>query len=343
MLSTESDNKHLIISDFGAFIGKKSERVVVKTNGQLSAEVPMVNLEQIWIQSNGVTVSSDVISECMKHGIQINFLSRSGKPYAKLVSPNLIGTIVTRREQILAFYDQRGLNLAKAFVEGKTGNQINLLKYFAKYRKGANKVIYENVYQSIDRMEGIRAELKQLRGNSIDEVRPQMLSIEGRLANYYWNAVKLLIDGKIEFAGREHRGAIDPFNSLLNYGYGMLKQQILGALMLAGLDPFAGFMHVDRSGRESLVLDFMEEFRQPVVDRTVIAAVNKGTEIRMEGDYLAEQSRRYLAERIIERLNTEITFEGKRFALKRVIQKQARRAAMFLRGEGKYRSYIGGW
>lgn len=332
-----------MISDFGSFVGKKSERVVVKTNGQLVAEVPMINLEQIWIQSSGVTVSSDVVSECMKHGIQINFLSRSGKPYAKLVSPNLVGTIVTRREQILAFYDQRGLNLARAFIEGKTSNQINLLKYFAKYRKGANKAIYDAIYQSVDRMEEIRTELKQVKGKCIDEVRPLMLSHEGRLANYYWNVVRLLVDGKIEFTGREHRGANDPFNSLLNYGYGMLKQQITGGLMLAGLDPFAGFMHVDRSGRESLVLDFMEEFRQPVVDRTVIALVNKGTEIHMEGDYLADQTRRYVAERIIERLNTEVTFEGKRFALRKVIQKQARRAALFLRGEAKYRPYIGGW
>jgi len=46
--------------------------------------------------------------------------------------------------------------------------------------------------------------------------------------------------------------------------------------MNAGLEPFAGFLHVDRSGKPSLVLDLMEEFRQPVVDRAIFSWLNKG-------------------------------------------------------------------
>jgi len=36
-----------------------------------------------------------------------------------------------------------------------------------------------------------------------------------------------------------------------------------------GLDPYAGYLHVDRSERPSLVLDLMEEFR-PHVDHLVL-------------------------------------------------------------------------
>ena len=56
-------------------------------------------------------------------------------------------------------------------------------------------------------------------------------------------------------------------NALLNYGYGILYSQVWSALTLAGLEPFAGFLHVDRPGKPSLVLDFIEEFRQPIVDQ----------------------------------------------------------------------------
>lgn len=59
----------------------------------------------------------------------------------------------------------------------------------------------------------------------------------------------MLTGERIIFPGRENRGAADPVNSLLNYGYGMLYQQVETALILAGLDPFGGFLHVDRSGR----------------------------------------------------------------------------------------------
>lgn len=39
--------------------------------------------------------------------------------------------------------------------------------------------------------------------------------------------------------------------------------------LLAGLDPYAGFVHVDRAGQPSLALDLIEEFRQMVADRTI--------------------------------------------------------------------------
>ena len=86
---------------------------------------------------------------------------------------------------------------------------------------------------------------------------------------------------KVNFPGREHRDSTDPVNSLLNYGYGMLYRQVEGAVILAELDPFGGYLHVDRPGKLSLVYDFVEEFRQQVVDRVVVAMLNKGAEIRM--------------------------------------------------------------
>jgi CRISPR-associated endonuclease Cas1 len=99
--------------------------------------------------------------------------------------------------------------------------------------------------------------------------------------------------------GREHRGAVDPVNSALNYGYGMLYNQVQHALLLAGLDPYAGFVHVDRPGKPSLVLDAIEEFRQPIVDRTVFGLLNKGVEIEVDdAGMLTQATRRLLAERV---------------------------------------------
>ena len=46
-------------------------------------------------------------------------------------------------------------------------------------------------------------------------------------------------------------GARDPFNAALNYGYGVLRSQVRQALLLAGLEPNAGFLHADRPGKPS--------------------------------------------------------------------------------------------
>lgn len=333
----------LLVTNFGSFLGKKSERLILKENGKLVTEIPFHDLEHVIIDTSGASLSTDLIRECMERGIQISFFTPSGKPYAKLVSPYLTGTVITRRQQLMAYYDERGVALSKLFIEGKLKNQVNVLKYFAKYRKGVDRDLFEQVYQIIDHINRISTELNDIKGKCIDDVRGRLMSVEGRAGNLYWQGIKYLTGERVDFPGREHRDSTDPVNSLLNYGYAMLYRQVEGAIILAGLDPFGGFLHVDRPGKLSLVYDFVEEFRQQVVDRVVVAMVNKGTEIKMEEGMLAAPTRRDLQERIRERLDAQERFQGKKYRLRTIIQMQARRIATFLRGEAKYRPFVGGW
>jgi CRISPR-associated protein Cas1 len=255
----------------------------------------------------------------------------------------LTATVQTRREQLMAYLDQRGVALAKAFVSGKIKNQVNTLKYFSKHRKEAKRDTYEAIMAAVKKMENICNELNNHYGEKIDELRGQFLSIEGRASAIYWDQVAQILEGKVDFPGREHRGAEDPFNSLLNYGYGILYSQVWSAVILAGLEPFAGFMHVDRPGKPSLVLDLIEEFRQPVVDRVVIAIFSKGTKVHLEEGRLSAETRKDFAGRILERLETTDNYEGKKCRLSTIIQRQSRCLASFVRGEGKYRPFVGGW
>lgn len=334
---------HLVVSNFGYSLGKKSERLLVRQKGAVVSETPFRDICQITISSRGVSLSTDVIQECSEHGIQINFLSFSGRPYAKLSSPHLTGTVVTRREQLLAYDDQRGVFLVKAFIEGKLRNQANVLKYFAKYRRAKDKEVYAQIYQSIDEIDSIRVQIRTLAGACVDDLRGRIFAMEGRSAHHYWDAFKLLVGERQDFPGRERRGATDPLNSALNYGYGMLYAQIEGAVMLAGLDPYAGFLHTDRPGKPSFVLDMVEEFRQVVVDRTVIAMVTKGPGLKMEEGRLTDATRKELARRVLERMNSQETHAGKKHKLRNIIHMQARRVAGYLRGEGKYRPFTGSW
>ncbi len=125
----------LAVHDFGAFLGLHSERVQVRKGKEVQREVPLLHLQHILIVAGGVTLSSDVISACVERGIQITFLTFGGRPYAHIVSPALSGTIRTRREQLLAYNDRRGVALATAFAMGKLNSQANQLRYMAKYRK----------------------------------------------------------------------------------------------------------------------------------------------------------------------------------------------------------------
>jgi len=333
----------VVVERYGAFIGKTSERLVVREQKRVVAEVPFADLEQLTIATGGAAISVDAIRACVEHGVQINFLSGAGRPYAKVTSPTLLGTVVTRREQMLAYTDRRGVEIARAVVEGKVRNQVNVLKYFAKHRRRADPALYDRIYAETRSMTEILTEAARLDGERIDDLRAQFLSVEGRAARRYWDLVGAILGTKVEFPGREHRGAADPLNAMLNYGYGILYGEGWGALLLAGLEPFAGFLHVDRPGKPSLVLDFVEQFRQQVVDRPVVAALSRGYQPKLVEGRLDEASRREVARLVRERLESSETHQGKKHRLKTVVHLQARALAGFLRGEGKYRAFVGAW
>ena len=109
----------LIISDYGTYLGKRSERVSVRyrDKDREKEEHALMDLDQIVITSRGVSMSSDLIEACTERGIEISFLSFNGKPYAKLNSPSLTATVISRREQLAAYHDERGLEIAKQFAD----------------------------------------------------------------------------------------------------------------------------------------------------------------------------------------------------------------------------------
>lgn len=343
MLVKSEDGSQLILSGYGLFLSKKSERLLVRKGKDVIYQFPFFRLGEIVVGSKGMSMSSDFLEEVCARGIRLSFLDYTGKPYAMVSSPMLTATVQARREQILAFADKRGLEFSKAVVIGKIKNQERLLRYFGKYLKAEA----EERFQRIDTIAGqLRALWKKVPGidaASVNEARGILMGTEGTAGRLYWDAVKEIIGHRVEFFGREHRGASDEVNSLLNYGYGILYSQVWGAVLNAGLEPFAGFLHVDRPGKPSLILDMVEEFRQPVVDRTVIAFINLGTNVGMKDGLLDADTRKAIGDRIVERLTATEPYRGKQFQIRSIIQMQARRLAGFLRGEGEYRAFSFKW
>ncbi len=324
--------QQLIADTYGAHVGKYSERLKVTQKGATLAQAPLLHLESVHILSMGVSISADALQSCCERGIPIFFLDSGGTPYASVYAAGLTGTVLTRREQLRAYDDARGRYLGLQFASGKIQNQAASLKYAARTRKDTpqGEELRLLAGEVLDHL----AWLEKLEGTVVDEVRGGLLAAEGNAARVYWQAARLLIPDHYNWCGREGRGALDPINSLLNYGYGILYGQVERALTLAGLDPYAGYVHVDRPGKPSLVLDFIEEFRQIAVDRVVFGlAARDFTVGQDENGLLSEDTRRSYAEHILKHLDSRARYEGQRYPLRQIIQKQARRLAAFLRGE----------
>ncbi len=93
-------------------------------------------------------------------------------------------------------------------------------------------------------------------------------NVEAEAARRYWP----LLFG----AGFRRDRDADGLNSLLNYGYAVLRAGVARAVMATGLHPGFGLKHSNRSNPMVLVDDLMEPFR-PLVDREVHRLMTLGT------------------------------------------------------------------
>jgi len=337
--------RDLVVDQYGAFLSKHQGRLRVTRKDEKLAEAPLMHLQRVLILGHGVSLSSDTIQACCLEGIPIHFLDSRGQPYAGLYSSGLTGTVLSRRAQLAAYLDHRGLDVAKALAWGKIANQAAFLRYAAKYRKDAAPDLYEALRSGAQRILDHHQELARIGGECVEDARELILSVEGRAAHHYWKALQELVPTQYEWPGRVGRSAQDPINSALNYGYGILYSQVERAIILAGLDPYAGFVHADRPGKPSLVYDLVEPYRVPAVDRVVIGLANKHVELPLDDrKRLDEGTRRMLADRVLARLDKPERYEGKRVLLRAIIQNQARHLTTFLRGERPaYEPFVVKW
>jgi CRISPR-associated protein Cas1 len=336
--------QHLIADQFGSHVGKYSERIKVTQKGETVAQAPLLHLETVTILNRGVSISADALEACCERGIPVHFLDSQGAPYATLYSAGLTGTVITRREQMRAYDDERGVQVGLGFAEGKIQNQSITLRYLAKTRKDtpAGEALLVAAAEVADNL----ARLAPLHGaKTIDAIRDGLLAVEGNAARQYWQAVRKVLPESYGWTARTGRGATDPINSLLNYGYGILYGQVEQSLVLAGLDPFAGFVHVDRPGKPSLTLDLIEEFRQEAVDRVVFGLANRRFTVEQdEKGWLSSGTRKQFASHILEHLETEVRYVGQKHALRQVIQMQARALTAYLRRErAAYSAFKATW
>lgn len=334
------------------FLGRQRNRFIIKKAGQKS-EFASDEVESIIFTSRGAAASTSALDLAVSRGIQVVFARYRGWPYAILMPTSMTGSVRARREQFLAYNDERGFLLSQSFVVGKLLNQSNLLKLMAKNRKQTSPILAEKMYAAGREIEGTIQKVRSLEVGPIDTQRQSIMNLEAEGARAYWEQVGSIIHEGFKFPGRKTRGATDPVNAMLNFGYQVvLFPEVWKAVSYAGLDPYAGYLHADRPGKPSLVLDMMEEFRQQLVDRTVLSLISRGvvkpddfsTSSPEQGRVLGGKVTKTLLEALEERLSTSAVFGDQRAPLSGFILAQARRVTkLLLRETVKYEPFFLGW
>ncbi len=333
----------LVVKDYGVKLLFRKGMIVISKNKNVLERVPLSSVEQIYVLTGSVLLTSKLIRACLRSFVDIVFIDHRGEPLGRVFPCVLGGTVVNRRAQYESFYDRRGVVIAKSVIYGKISNQASVLKYFARSRRRYDEMTSRELEGVAYEMDVIRDEVRRVDGKCVDDVRQDLLTIEAKAARKYWSAVAVIIHHDYRFNGRDPEGA-DVVNMSLNYGYGVLRSVVWRAVLLHGLDPYAGYVHVDRSGRPSLVLDVMEVFRPVIVDRAIVSmftASRPAIDEILDDGRLSSEFRSLILRRVLERLG-ESKMVGKTYHLiENVVYREVKKIVRYLRGnEETYEPYV---
>jgi CRISP-associated protein Cas1 len=250
----EEENMNLVINTFGAYLHRNGEMFCIKVDGK-TEEVSARKIRSI-ILAEGTALSTDVIRLAIEHNIDIVITKQSGDPLARIWhgKPGSIATI--RRQQLRIADTLMGVKWAKSWIVRKLDNQI---KYLLEMRDKRTRLSAE-MTEKIQFLKNTILKIENLQG-TLEEIRGSLQGLEGSAGKQYWEIISLLLPEKYHFKERSRNPAQDEFNCLLNYAYGVLYREVERACVIAGLDPYIGFIHTDNYNKPSLQFDLVENYR----------------------------------------------------------------------------------
>lgn len=264
--------KHLLntlyILSEDLYLTLDGENVVAKRGNAETGRIPLHTLEGI-LSFSYAGASPALMGACAERGIALSFYNPRGQFLARSQG-NCRGNVLLRKEQYRLPDDQvKSLKIARNFIVGKIFNARWVLE--RTVRDHGMRIDIKRVQAASTSL--VQSMEKARTCDSMDSLR----GIEGDAAATYFSVFgELVLRDKdaFHFSERIRRPPTDPINALLSLFYTVLANNCASALEGVGLDPYVGFMHVDRPGRVSLALDLIEEFRAIMVDRSVLTIVN---------------------------------------------------------------------
>jgi len=257
----------LFVTAPNAYLALENENICVLLEKEVKLRVPLLNLEAV-VQFGYPGASPALMGECAQRKIAMTFLTEHGRPLGQLVSPSPGNVHLRRAQYRLADDSERAAQVAGVMIAAKLLNSRTVLQR-------AQRDHADHAGSLQDAAQQLAQLARQAPRASSGEA---LLGIEGEGARHYFNALPSLIleDHTFwRFTKRTRRPPLDPFNALLSFLYTLLAHEIHAALFSVGLDSAVGFLHRDRSGRQGLALDMMEELRPVFADRMALTLVNR--------------------------------------------------------------------
>ena len=288
------------------------------------------------ILATGGALSTNAIQLALQHNIDILFSDRSGMPYGRVWHPKLGSTTSIRKRQLEASLDNRGVAYVTEWLTQKLERRATLLEHLRKHRDRHAELLH-------DKAEELRGYALKIKGQEaapdISAIADTLRGLEGTAGRIYFETLSRLLSERYRFSGRSMRPAADPFNAFLNYGYAILYGRVEKALMIAGIEPYLGFLHRDGYRHKSMIYDFIEPYRVHV--ERVVFRLFSGKKMNdqqytavAQGISLAKPGKELLVDALYQYLDKDkLRHRGRNTTRQHALQADAHRFANELIGQ----------
>ncbi len=249
----------LFINTYGTYVHVKDEMFEIRVPVEKEYKKHHFAAKKVSniIMPKGAALSSDAVILALKYNIDILFVDYNGHPLGRIWHSKLGSTTRIRKKQLQASISDEGLKWIKTWISEKIQNQVNFIKDLKKHRSKLSEYLDEKIAN----LEKLVIAVEQMEGSNVQAVAESLRGIEGTAGRLYFEAMSYVLPDHYKFKGRSSRPAKDIFNAFLNYAYGILYGKIEKCLIIAGIDPYLGFMHRDDYNQLSMVYDFIEPYR----------------------------------------------------------------------------------
>jgi CRISP-associated protein Cas1 len=249
----------LIINTYGTYVHVKDDlfEVSLTKDGEKQQQHFASQKVTSILLSKGAAISTDAVILAMKNNIDIIVFEKDGMPVGRFWHSKPGSTSKIRKQQLDASLNEKGVFWTKTWLTKKLNNQIEFLKRLKNHRASTA----DQIQEKIDTITSMKTKIEELKGSKTDDIDDTLRGLEGTAGRVYFQILSSLLSERYKFEGRSFRPAKDPYNAFLNYAYGVLYSRVEKVLVIAGLDPYVGFMHRDDYNMKSMVFDFIEPYR----------------------------------------------------------------------------------
>ncbi len=248
--------KRIIDISDGAYIHVKHQQLVIEKQGETVGQVPIEDLGVLILQHPAIVLTQQLIFACQKNKVVIIFCDEKHLPYSVILP---IGESHTLHNKIL-----------KQQVAISEPTRKRLWQQIVKYKIKQQEQTLAILNKEFSRLSYLSTQVKTGDSNNCEAVAAQA----------YW---------KLLFGTAFKRDTdLDGINSLLNYGYSIIRAAVARSICGAGLHPTLGLFHTNQYNALCLADDLMEPFR-PWVDHAVYQMADTNSDI-----VINQQSKRVL-------------------------------------------------